>query len=67
MALSRDGKIYLLSQRGELSVITAEGEWKEVWSTRFDEDGFATPAIAGGRIYLRTAGHLYAFGVREDA
>jgi hypothetical protein len=61
-----DGKIYLLSQRGELSVITAEPQWKEIWSTRFDEDGFATPAIAGGRIYLRTAGHLYAFGAAPD-
>jgi len=22
----------------------------------------ATPAVAGGRIYLRTAGHLYCIG-----
>ena len=23
---------------------------------------FATPAIVGGRLYVRTTGHLYAFG-----
>jgi len=58
-----DDKIYLLSQRGELSVISAVGNWKELAATDFGEDAFATPAIADGRIYLRTAGHLYCFGL----
>ena len=29
----------------------------------FGEDTYATPAIVDGRIYLRTAGHLYCFGL----
>lgn len=58
-----DGKVYLLSQRGELSVISAEGEWKELASTEFGEEAFATPALLDGKIYLRTAGHLYCFGL----
>jgi outer membrane protein assembly factor BamB len=57
-----DGKIYLVSQRGELSVISAEPQWKVLSRARFDEDVFATPAIAGGRIYLRTNEYLYCFG-----
>jgi outer membrane protein assembly factor BamB len=60
-----DGKIYLLSERGELSVITAEPKWKEIHSSRFGEKAHATPAIVGGRIFLRTAGHLYCFGLQD--
>lgn len=58
-----DEKIYLLSQRGEISVISAEGKWEELASAEFGEEAFATPALVDGRIYLRTAGHLYCFGV----
>jgi outer membrane protein assembly factor BamB len=58
-----DGKIYLVSQRGEFSVVTAEPQWRLLHRARFDEEVFATPAIADGRIYLRTAGHLYCFGL----
>jgi len=57
-----DGKVYLLSQRGTLSVVTAESEWKVIHSAEFKEDVYATPAIVDGRIYLRTSGHLYCFG-----
>jgi outer membrane protein assembly factor BamB len=57
-----DGKIYLLSQRGTLSVVAADSEWKVIHSAEFGEEGYATPAIVDGRIYLRTSGHLYCFG-----
>ena len=29
------------------------------------EDAYATPALVGGKIYLRTAGHLYCFGLTQ--
>ena len=57
-----DGKIYLVNQQGALTVLTAEPDWKVLATAKFDEPVFATPALAGGRIYLRTAGHLYCFG-----
>lgn len=57
-----DGKIYLISERGEASVISAERDWKVLSTASFGEDAYATPAIARGRIFLRTAGHLYCFG-----
>lgn len=60
-----DGKIYLLSEKGELSVITAEPQWRELSRADFQEEAYATPAISGGRIYLRTARHLYCFGLPE--
>lgn len=57
-----DGKVYLINQRGDLTVVSAEAEWKEVARARFGEDVYATPAILDGRIYLRTTNHLYCFG-----
>jgi len=60
-----DGKVYLLSDRGKLTVVSAAKEWEELWSSDFGEPVYATPALVGGKIYLRTGGHLYCFGVRE--
>jgi outer membrane protein assembly factor BamB len=57
-----DGKLYLLSQKGQLTVVSAQREWEQLSSTDFKEPAYATPAIADGRIYVRTNGHLYCFG-----
>jgi hypothetical protein len=56
-----DGKVYLVSQRGELAVLSAEAQWKVLSRVRFEEDVYATPAIVNERIYVRTVGHLYCF------
>jgi outer membrane protein assembly factor BamB len=58
-----DGKVYLLSQRGTLSVVSAADQWQVIHSADFGEDAYATPALLDGCIYLRTAGHLYCFGL----
>lgn len=60
-----DGKIYLLSERGKLTVVSAAREWEELASSDFKEDAYATPALVDGKIFLRTTGHLYCFGIRE--
>lgn len=57
-----DGKVYLISQQGELTVLSAQAQWEVLHSADFGEDVLATPALVDGRIYLRTAGHLYCFG-----
>jgi outer membrane protein assembly factor BamB len=57
-----DGKVYLASQKGDVTVVTADAHWKLLHKARFGEDIFATPALVDGRVYLRTAGHLYCFG-----
>lgn len=61
-----DGKIYLLDQVGRLTVVSDADEWKVLHTAEFGEDCYATPAIVDGRIYLRTAGHLYCFGEPES-
>ena len=58
-----DGKLYLLNEDGQLSVINAEGEWRVLSTDDFGEPIYATPAIVDGKIYLRTMGHLYCFGL----
>jgi outer membrane protein assembly factor BamB len=60
-----DGKIYLVDQRGRLSVVRAGREWRVLSSGNFEEDIYATPALADGRIYVRTTGHLYCFGIPQ--
>jgi outer membrane protein assembly factor BamB len=57
-----DGKVYLFSQEGDATVLSAEPQWQTLHTAKFDEDVFATPAIVDGRIYVRTKGHLYCFG-----
>jgi outer membrane protein assembly factor BamB len=58
-----DGKVYLTNAKGELTVISARGDWEVLHTAEFGEDVYATPAIVEGRIYYRTAGHLYCFGL----
>jgi len=56
-----DGKVYIASQNGKVLVLKAAGEWDVLAINDFDEECYATPAIAGGRIYLRTRSALYCF------
>jgi outer membrane protein assembly factor BamB len=60
-----DGKIYIVNERGRLSVVQSGHTWRVLSSSDFGENVFATPAITGGRIYVRTTGHLYCFGLPE--
>jgi outer membrane protein assembly factor BamB len=55
-------KIVASSVRGIVTIIEAGDELKVLARNRFKEKIFATPAVAGDKIYLRTTGHLYAFG-----
>ena len=60
-----DGKIYALTEQGKLNVVTAESNWKQLATADFSEDVYATPAIANGRLYIRTVQHLYCFSDTE--
>jgi outer membrane protein assembly factor BamB len=57
-----DGKVFLISQDGTVSVVSATGDWEILAVNALDDEVFATPAIADGRIYVRTKSALYAFG-----
>ena len=53
-----------LQECGDFSVVKAGPNWEELSWGKFKEPIFATPAIADGRIYVRTEQHLYCFGVK---
>lgn len=57
-----DGKVYLVAERGELTVLKAGREWEVLTSHDFGERIMATPVLADGRIYIRTENALYCFG-----
>ncbi len=60
-----DGKVYLISQDGTVSVVKAAGEWEVLAVNPLGDEVFATPAIADGKIYLRTKSALHCFGKGE--
>lgn len=57
-----DGKVYLVSETGIVTVLRAGPEWEVLSTTRVDDGAYATPALVDGRVYLRTNGRFYAFG-----
>ncbi|MDP1797319.1 MAG: PQQ-binding-like beta-propeller repeat protein, partial [Planctomycetaceae bacterium] len=57
-----DDKVYMIDVQGRLTVMSAIGKLAVLHAADFGEDAYATPALVDGRIYLRTAGHLYCFG-----
>jgi outer membrane protein assembly factor BamB len=57
------GHVYMSSENGKISVLKAAGEWQVVATNDIGEDIMATPAIADGRIYLRTNSSLFCFGL----
>ena len=58
-----DGKVYCLSEEGEVAVLAAGGEFKILSRTKLgDGPTQATIAVSGGRLYVRTATKLFCFG-----
>ncbi|MFC1805429.1 PQQ-binding-like beta-propeller repeat protein [Planctomycetota bacterium] len=55
-------KIVVASVRGIVTIIHVDDTLNVLARNRFNEKIFATPAVADNRLYLRTSGHLYAFG-----
>jgi outer membrane protein assembly factor BamB len=60
--IAADGKVFLASVNGKITVLKAGREWDVLGVNDLGEDIHATPALAGGRIYVRTRGTLYCFG-----
>jgi outer membrane protein assembly factor BamB len=60
--IGADGKVYLISQDGTVSVVKAAGEWDVLAVNALGDEVFATPAIADGKLYVRTKSALYCFG-----
>lgn len=60
--IAAGGKIYTISEEGKMAVIKPGAEWEVTKVIEFGDNVHATPAIADGRIYVRTHSALYAMG-----
>jgi outer membrane protein assembly factor BamB len=56
------GHVYFVTERGAVAVLPSSGDLTPMIVNELNEDCYATPAFADGRIYIRTTQALYAFG-----
>lgn len=56
------GKVYLVSKEGKLTVVKAGAQWETESSVDLNDQVIATPALVGGRLYVRTAQTMFSFG-----
>jgi outer membrane protein assembly factor BamB len=57
--------LYNVSRQGDVIVLEAGREFKQVASNPVGEGSHSTPALAHGRMYVRTFTHLLAIGTRK--
>jgi outer membrane protein assembly factor BamB len=65
--VAADDKVFLIGQGGQVSVLKAAGDWQVLAVNELDDECFATPAIADGKIYIRTRSALYCFGASRSS
>ncbi len=62
--VAADDKVFFVSQTGIVTVLKAGGQQEVLAVNELDDECYATPAIADGRLYIRTRSTLYCFGKR---
>jgi outer membrane protein assembly factor BamB len=62
--VAADNKVFLASTEGKISVLKGGPQWQVLGVNDIGEEIHATPALVGGRIYVRTRGSVYCFGVK---
>jgi outer membrane protein assembly factor BamB len=62
--VAADGRIYMASDQGVVTVIRAGDDFVELARNELGESVKATPALAKDTIIVRSAGHLWAFSQR---
>lgn len=59
--VAADGKIFMVSESCKVTVLKADAQWEVLAMNDLDEECWATPAIAGNSLIIRTRGSLYSF------
>jgi outer membrane protein assembly factor BamB len=57
-----DGKVYIIDKQGIMHIVRADREFILVSEPRLGESSVCTPAMSGGRIYIRGEKNLYCIG-----
>lgn len=61
-----DGRLFCVNTDGEVVVLAAGDEFKLLGKSALGETCHSTPAVAGGKLYLRTYKHLISVGGKEE-
>ena len=59
--MASGGRLYLANLESKVVMVRATPQWEVESVGSLDEPIFATPAISGDRIYIRTPSALYCF------
>lgn len=54
--------IYCVSEDGEVVAVAASDKYELLGRSQLDKPSRSTPAVSGGRMYLRTYSHLFSIG-----
>jgi outer membrane protein assembly factor BamB len=60
--VAADGHVFFATEAGAIVVVSPGGDLEVEQVNPLNEEVYATPALADGRIYVRTTRALYAFG-----
>ena len=60
--IGANGRIYAASLNGIITVLEAGDKLNIIAQNDLNDKIMATPAIVDSKLYIRTAGSLYAFG-----
>jgi outer membrane protein assembly factor BamB len=63
--VSAAGRLYVTDQAGDTYVLAASPRFDLLAKNSLEETVMATPAIAGGEIFIRTHQHLWCIGVKK--
>ncbi|MNC99667.1 hypothetical protein D3C83_180300 [compost metagenome] len=59
-----DGKLYVVSEDGLTTVLKAGPQFEVLSENALSDPTLASPAVASGQIFIRTAKKLYCLGRR---
>lgn len=62
--VAADGKVFLANVEGKITVLKASAQWEILGVNDLGDEIHATPALSGGRLYVRTRSSIYCFGVK---
>ncbi len=61
-----EDRLYCVTETGEVVVLAAGREFKELGRTPLGDDCFSTPAVANGHLYLRTFRNIFAIEAKPQ-
>ncbi len=64
--VAADGKVYTLNSEGKMTVLQAGAQWEILAVNDLADEVFATPAIVGNRLLVRTRNSLFSFAQTEN-